>query len=343
MANRWISAVLLALAPACMASTGIEYQQTTYAWTGPMGVLALVDDWSGDLHKGGEDGFAWDQRRAGVFYNSLQVSYVYRLQAQYRFPWQAAQGYYQYVHQADLAEENRFQTRIEVEHYQGEGPALAYRFEGDHWYLTPEYNQLNIYKLYWGSLEGELYYQNQDNWGGDIQLDYGYTDDAVVRRELDQRSYGTLHGLNLSAGWEHGNYKVDYQGYNLLARIDWPDMPYTSARVCTDCTFFLYGYEYFQDRVERPARVHWVYQQYQWNPTLAFTLNTLLNPIHNSWQLGADWLAAGIHWQGGVEANSGAIRLGLQQQYVRLGVMAEPVALKESRTLQLDMGLRLAF
>lgn len=343
--GRWgLMAAALGLLPLCEAQTILEYQQTTYAWTGPMGVLALADDWSGDLHRGGEDGFAWDQRQASVAYNGLQVSYVYRLHAQYRFPWQAAQGYYNYVQQVDLAEEYRFDTRIEVQQYQGEGPALAYRFEGQRWYLIPQYNQLNIYKLYWGSLDGELYYRNPDDWGGDIQVDYGYTDDPVVRRQLDQRSYGTLYGLDLSAGWQQGQYRVDYRGYNLLARIDWPDMPYTRARVCTDCSFFIYGYEYFDDRVERPARVHQLYQAYQWRPDLAFTFNSLINPIHPLWQAGVDWLAAGIHWQTSLELGSGALRLGVEHPWARLGLMLEPdSSIKNSRTLGLDVGLRLAF
>jgi hypothetical protein len=329
--------------PMCQAETGILYQQTSYAWAGPMGVLDLADDWRGDLHPHGKDGFVWDQRSAGAYYNGLQVSYVYRQHAQYRFPWNAALGYYQYVHNADLDEEYRFHTRIEVEHYQGEGPAISYRFEGEHWYLTPGYNQLNLYKLYWGSLNGELYYQNSDHWGGDIQLDYGYTDDPIVRRELERRSYGTLHGLNLEGGWQQGNYQLDYQGYNLLARIDWSNMPYTKARVCTDCTFFLYGYEYFDDRYERPAAVHFVHQQYQLNTSLALTLNTVLNQIRNSWQPGIDWLAAGIHWQLAADIETGAMQVGIRHPNVQLSLMSELPDINASRLLQVNLGLKLGF
>lgn len=342
--QRWCMVWIVWLCPvAAHAETGVDYQQFSHAWTGPMGVLDLADEWRGELHSGGHDGFLWDQRSTGIFWNGLRISYIYREHAQYRFPWNAAQGYYHYVQEDELDTEYRFDTRIEVEHYRAEGMGISYRFEGEHWYLTPEYNRLELYRLYWGSLEGELFYQSPDQWGGDIQLDYGYTRDAIVRRELDRRSYGTLHGLNLAAGWRYGAYQLDYQGYNLLARIDWPDMPYTSARVCTDCVFFLYGYEYFDDKTVRPAAVHLLQQQWRLNERFMLTLDSVINQIHNSWQPGVDWLSRGIHWRLAVDAETGAVRASIAHPNLTLGLMYELPDLNASRLLQLNLGFRVSW
>lgn len=266
-----------------------------------------------------------------------------RHHAEYDFPNNVARGFYYQSNGIELAERYDIQSHIRARHYQGEGLSLAHQWEGNHWSLKPAVTWLKLHRLVWGSLSGDLYYQTPDNWGGDVQLDYAYTRDYVVRRPLDGHTYGNLWAMDLTASYQIERLQWHYQGHNLLGQIHWSDAPYTQAQFCTRCTFLLMGKEYYDTRKFRAPTVHRLTHQYEINTHWRISLTNHINRIHTTheWQL--HYLSANVIWLAGYEAALRAWQFGIEHPMVTLVLQSDALNTSSSRRLGLQAGLRLRF
>ncbi|MGB1091218.1 MAG: hypothetical protein ACPGYX_03765, partial [Oceanobacter sp.] len=197
-----------------------------------MAVLPILDNWSGDM-RNGDDGFFWQQNRITASHSGFSISHLSRIHAEYRMSNQVAWGFYYEANDLEPEELYEVNADIKAHHYEGEGIRLAYSWNGElaqgHWALKPTFSSLNIHTLYWGDLEGYVYYGGPGDWGGDADFSYGYTDDKVGRGTLPQRSYGRLKSLGLEAEFRADKWQIQYRGENLWARLNWHDSLYSNG------------------------------------------------------------------------------------------------------------------
>ncbi|MDP2607650.1 MULTISPECIES: hypothetical protein [unclassified Oceanobacter] len=333
----------------------IRYTQDIHAWSGAMAVAEITNDWNGTL-KDDDDGFLWMQTSASVGYGAFSVAYISRHHAEYEFSNALARGFYYQANDVALDQVYEVEADVHARHYQGEGLNLSWVFaaaDNRRWSITPSVTWLRLYRLIWGEVSGTLNYLDADHWGGDLDVDYGYTEDKIpLERTLAERSYGDLYSLDLAFHWHWQQYQIDYQGYNLLARIDWPDMPgtianknwqYDDGSLTTDSGYFVYGYEFYEDRVLRPPRLHTIRQRYGLSDTLAVTLRSYLNQIRQGHELGLRWQAADLAWMLAVDSQGHAFRAGLHHPKVQLELLSERVNISRSRLLALQFGITHTF
>lgn len=359
--RRWLLCPLLILAGATLIGPvqaedwRVAYSQDIYAWSGAMAVAEITNDWNGTL-KDGDDGFLWMQEVATVGYGPFSIGYVSRHHAEYEFPNALARGFYYEANDVELDDMYEVEAEVRARHYQGEGLSLSWDFESaraNQWSITPSITWLRLYRLIWGDVSGTMNYLDADHWGGDLDVDYGYTEDKIPpARALDGRSYGDLYSLDLAFHWRWQNYQIDYQGYNLLARIDWPDMPgtianknwqYDNGALTTDSDYFVYGYEFYDDRVLRPPRVHTLRQQYALTSELDITLRSYLNRIRNGHELGLRWQPDTFAWTLALDSKGEAFRVGMHHRRVQIELLSESLNISRSRLLGVQFGVVLVF
>ena len=344
--------LLSSLATTTTADTLLEWSAEAQGYSGPIAIMALDNDWNGTL-KQDDHGFLWQQERLSVQHNDFSVSYLKRHHAEYDFPNAVARGFYYQSNGIKLDERYDIQSHIRARHYQGEGISLDYQWSGQwasqwreqthRWTIKPAFTWLKLHRLVWGSLDGELYYQTPNDWGGDVQLDYAYTRDYVVRRPLDGHTYGNLWAMDLNASYQWQDFSWHYQGYNLLAQIHWSDAPYTQAKFCTSCTFLLLGREYYDTRKFRAPAVHQLDQRYQLNHHWRVGLVHHINRIRSTHELHLQYLTENVEWTLGYEPQLESWLLGVEHSIFTLAVQSDALNTTSSRRIGLQMGLRLRF
>ena len=312
------------------------------AYSGPIAIMALDNDWNGTL-KNDSNGFLWQQERLSVQQKRFSLSYLKRHHAEYDFPNNVARGFYYQSNRIELNERYDIASHIRARHYQGEGLSLAYQWRGQNWTIKPAFTWLKLHRLVWGSLAGDLYYQSPDHWGGDVQLDYAYTRDYVVRRPLDGHTYGNLWAMDLSASYAFERLQWHYQSYNLLGQIHWSDAPYTNARFCTECSFLLFGREHYDTRKYRAPAIHQLIQEYQLTKHWGIGLSSHINRINTIHELVATYQLENIRWILGVEPVMRAWRLGAEHKIITIAIQSDAINTSSSRQLALQAGLRLSF
>ncbi len=329
------------------ARTHIHWASDNQGYSGPIAIMALDNNWNGTF-KDDEDGFLWQQDELRFTVNdAFSISYLKRHHAEYTFPTDVARGFYYQNNDITLTEPYDITSRIHARHYQGEGLGLGYRWQGadaqQSGSIRPTLNWLKLHRLVWGTLNGDLYYQSPNHWGGDVALDYAYTRDYVVRRPLDGHTYGNLLELGLEADYRIGRYSIAYQGHNLWAQIRWKNAPATQAQFCTRCTFLLFGREFYDDLIVRPTAVHQLTQRVNIGRPWQLGLIHRINRIRNSHAPEVSWQQADWHWQLGYEPDMSAWRIGVEHPAFFLQLQSDSLNTNQSRLLRLSTGFTLAF
>jgi len=330
----------------CQANTRIGWSTDLVGYSGPIAIMALDNHWNGTLED--EDhGFLWHQERLSIQHHDFSLSYVKRHHAEYEFPNDVARGFYYQNNTITLDQRYSIQSYIQARHYQGEGLSLAHQWSDDsgqhQWSLEPALTWLKLHRLVWGKLSGDLFYQAPNDWGGDVTLDYGYTRDYVVRRPLDGHTYGNLWAADLTASYRFQRWQWNYQGHNLLARIQWNDLPYTEARFCTECAFLLKGREFFDERTFRAPAVHTLMHRFDLTEHWQLGLTQRVNRIFTTHQWQVHYRHQRSEWQLGYEPKQQSWHLGFQHPAFAVSVQSDSLNTGRSRRLGLNLGLNITF
>jgi len=315
--------LLLFILSSCQinAEDEVRYSLEHFSYAGPMPIIQIANNWHGDI-KQGRDAVSFTQNEILVTKNNFTLGLLMRSYHQFSIDNDLARGFYYYNNDISLDEELRTDAFMQARVYSGTGLRLGYEFifsplSNTRLSLTPSIVALRLDDIIWGEFEGELFYSNPDNWGGTIDLNYGYTKDHVVRRPLPGDHIGQLYGLDLDLNWQSPWLTFDYQGINLYSRIYWDGLPQTTAQVSTETAFLLFGYEYYDDVILHAPALHYV----QASGPLSIIPNITIDSL--------DWLTSaritpvksfyyhGFQYRNSIEIfdSPQALRLGLQHDF----------------------------
>lgn len=242
----------------------VKFQANHFSYAGPMAVLQLANDWNGKF-KSGKDAISFIETELSVRTNNIVLGYLRRVSHQFKIGNDLARGFYYYNNDVELDQRMQINAAMDSKVYSGTGIRLGYQFQSffnsvldDHLTVTPSLVALRLDDIIWGNFDGNLYYSNTDDWGGTIDLDYGYTKDHVVRRPLSGEYLGWLYGLDLNVNWNSPWLEASYIGVNVFSEIYWNGLPTTTAQFSTETAFLLYGYEYFDDVILDAPALHYL-------------------------------------------------------------------------------------
>lgn len=370
----WLLVMLLFSLPvASLESTSpekkFEYNLEHFSYAGPMAVMQLANDWQGDL-KNGKDAISFIQSEVSASYNNVHIGYLARKYHQFLIGNDLARGFYYYNNDITLAERMQINAKLEGKVYQGKGLRLGYlfhnSFESSHQSsnkrldnqltIMPSIVALRLDDIIWGGFEGDLYYtSNQDDdWGGTIDLDYAYSEDYVARRPLEGKTLGWLYGLDLDIAWSSPWLDAQYQGVNVFSRIYWDDLPKTRATISTESAFYLIGSEYFDDAILTAPALHYVQISaplFSSSQNTHWVSSTQITEIRSFYYHGLQYRT-----QPGVLGSRSALKLGLQHDFassttklsfehesVVMELASQTIDISKSQQLVLKLGVRLLF
>lgn len=321
----------------------VSYSYEGVARSGPMAAHAVLNDWKGKFYKE-DDGFLWQQMLSSVSYNEMKLSYVSRIHAEYRFPHQLAKGFYYATNDISLHSTYEEHALIEARDYGGYGWEVQYKFKPiESLSIIPKATWLSVNRTIWGNIDGNVSYKNPDEWSGRLEVDYGYTDDKILKRSLQQKYYGDFYGIGLSMEWLTGNYNLKYRGENLWAEIQWVRLPYTDAIIDTSANFILDGYEFYKKKDEHPSDVHWLNQSYQLSPTYQLIINSMATELFIAHDIGARRTGQSIDIEITFNPVWKSISTAIIHRNVGIRLETENIDTTESRILSASTYLSLNF
>lgn len=345
-----------------------------FSYAGPMAVMQLVNDWKGEL-KSGKDAISFIQAELSTTYNSFTIGYIQRKSHQFSLGNDLAKGFYYYNNEVKLDDKMQINAKMESKVYSGEGLKIAHKFDFsylDHRFsVTPSIVNLRLDEIIWGGFDGNLFYSSpeDEDWGGTIELDYGYTDDSIARRPLNGESLGWLHGLDLDFVWNTPWLNAKYSGVNVFSRIYWDNMPKTTATISTESAFYLSGTEYFENSVLTPPALHYIEastplsfadsalkaflvpELYSISQNMHLFSSAQITPIRSFYYHGFQYLTTPGTWGSASpiklglqhDFSSRTTKLSLQHEYVSMEFASQTVDVSKSQQVVLKFGAHIKF
>ena len=352
----------------------LDYTLEHFSYAGPMAVMQLANDWNGKL-KSGKDAISFIQSEISARYKNFTLGYLVRKSHQFKIGNDLARGFYYYNNDITLAEQMQINAKMQSKVYAGKGLRLAHTlhpsYMDTHLKITPSIVALRLDEIIWGGFDGSLFYSSpdEDDWGGTIDLDYGYTKDFIARRPLQDEHLGWLYGLDLDVEWSSPWLEARYSGTNVFSRIYWKGMPRTTAKISTESAFYLIGPEYFDDVILNAPALHYleasapltfadsalkvflVPDLYAISQNMHLFSSAQITPIRSFYYHGFQYRT-----KPGVWGSESPIKLGLQHdfstrttklsmqhEYVSMEFASQTMDVSKSQQVVLKLGLHVGF
>jgi len=296
--------------------TETKFTLEHFSYAGPMAVLQLANDWHGDLKKQ-NDAVSFIQGEFSFAHKGFQIGIVRRMYHQFEIDNDLARGFYYYNNKIELDQRMQINANMTSRVYSGSGLRIGYEFDDsfgaffEHLKITPSIVALRLDDIIWGGFDGDLYYSSTDDWGGTIDLNYGYTKDHIARRKLPGDYLGWLYGLDLGIDWQSPWLDLKYEGINVLSRIYWDGMPRTTAQISTETAFYLLGHEYFEDVILNAPALHYLEAAAPFSIFSSATSN--FNSIY--WFSSAQVTPIKSFYYHGLQIRTAEIKLGIQYDF----------------------------
>ena len=325
----------------------VYYQQTVQGYAGPMALLELANNWHGKL-RNEDDGILFQQSEVGFSAHNIYFSRIKRLHAEYQMPIRAAEIFY--LFNRDIALDSRLETRasLKARDYRGDGFKLGYQLNFDQLNIKPHISWLKLNDIIWGSWSGDFSYQSRKVWDINVDVDYHYTEDKLIRRGTApgrplSPGEGDMLSLGLELEWRWHNYHMHYQGENLAAQINWKNLPATEAKVSTQGAFFILGYEFDEDKKFTPPKNHMLRQSLTIAPHWAVSAQSWLNNIRPTHAFGAEFQQPGYRLKLLRQIDRNVWTAGFYHSNIQMELQTGNLNVSHSRFLQLSLGVQLTF
>lgn len=328
-------------------ASGIFYQQTVTGFAGPMAPVELANNWQGTFRRD-DDGVLFFQREYGFSIGGFSISHLKRLHAEYRMPHQAAEIFLNFNRNIELEQHLTTTATLQAKDYRGQGFKAAYQFDFPHLTIKPHISWLKLDNIIWGRWSGDFSYKNRKNWDIDLDINYYYTQDKLIRRGSAPGNplnpgNGRLLTLGLDLNWQWRDYQLGYQGENLIAEIAWRSLPVTQARASTSGPFFIFGYEFEEDKRFKPPVFHLIHQSYRVNPTWGVAARSWINTIRSDHSLGVQYHQPDFAFRLLHQLNGKAWTLGFSHNNFSVELQTDHWNVSHSRWLGLSVTARLNY
>ncbi|NNN45468.1 MULTISPECIES: hypothetical protein [Vibrio] len=298
----------------------------------------------------------FNQAELGVRYQHLSVSLLSRYEWYLRFSPDTMRLYGESVNRQDMQTGKRYDVDLRVEHLISQGIKLAWTSDVSQpwiWHLSASYLQAS--EMMSGRLHGHAGDTGQGEYTGLLQLDYTYTEDALLKRKVDAPSSYFGYTTDVGVSWQFYDYGfASLLVQDIYSAIYWQDMPYTSATANTATAEtdehgfvsikpLVNGVEGFRDKTQRlPVKYHsrlgMVYQQQ------AYSVKSLY--VDKLWLTDLEW---SMQWQDRLYSKlsynlqTGALGVEGQWGWFTLGIQSDKLDYQQAKLLNIQMGIAVDF
>ncbi len=223
----------LPLATLCLPTSGAPLgnylRVDTFIYSEAITIKALGDNWRAPLH-GGEVAMATGRMEAGVSWGQWQLGAIRREDYFYRFDADTARLIHASKNKIPLTPGDEYNIALATNSQQSYGMKLGYRL-ALHTGLngTLAVSLLRGTEMMDGGLQGSARVIDDKDYDIAFDVDYRYSEDALFDRQT-ARPDGAGYAIDLALSWQATpQWRLDFTGLDLLARITWYNAPFTRA------------------------------------------------------------------------------------------------------------------
>ena len=298
----------------------------------------------------------FNQAELGVRYQHLSVSLLSRYEWYLRFSPDTMRLYGESVNRQDMQTGKRYYVDLRVEHLISQGIKLAWTSDVSQpwiWHLSASYLQAS--EMMSGRLHGHAGDTGQGEYTGLLQLDYTYTEDALLKRKVDAPSSYFGYTTDVGVSWQfHEHAFASLLVQDAYSAIYWQDMPYTSATANTataetDENGFVSikplvnGVEGFRDETQRlPVKYH--ARVGLINGQQAYGIKSLY--VDKLWLTDLEWTSQwrnNLHSRLSYNWQTGAIGVEGRWRWFTLGIKSDHINYQQATFLALNLGIVVDF
>lgn len=214
--------------------------------------------------------FTLNQAEMGVRYQQFSFSLLARYEWYLRFSPDTMLLYGESVNRQDMQASKRYDVDLRVEHLISQGIKLAWTSDPTQpfiWHVSASY--LQAQEMMSGRLHGQVGQTGKSDYDGLLELDYVYSEDVLLKREVQAPSSHFGYTSDIGIHWQfHERVFISLLAQDFYSSIYWRDMSYTvatanTATAETDENGFVSikplvnGVEGFRDYTQRlPVKYH---------------------------------------------------------------------------------------
>lgn len=339
------------------AWSGVQTQVELFAYSEPVSIDDFSHDWQGKFY-GGTVALTRDRVAVMTTHRDWQLSAIARYDLYTEFHRDTAELYY--LNANDLALESGRSYKLDLTAFNLSG--MQYRLGhvfhlSDHFSVTVGASLLQATLFQDGQLRGTSFEDTQGNTQFTSTLDYFYTEDKLLARDVDRDvdNYGV--SFDLRAQWQAtDDLALSLFVDDLFGRVWWRDAPYTKATVTSQVQTtdqdggiqfnpVLLGSESSEDYTQTLKAYGELALSYQWQPNWFFEADWQHYDVLDFYNVGFGWGAKQqgpfVRFYYAPEIETVATEFGLSWLQFRLG--ADDMDIQQARVWDASVALQLGF
>lgn len=309
-------------------------------------IKQVIDGLEGDPIDSGSFAFTHNQFEVGQRWNGFELAAFWRYDYYLEFDKDTAQLVY--LDKNDVAPEpgREYDVFLKANHLVSRGVGLGYSYDFNPG-LTGRVrlNYLTASEMLDGDLKGRVS-TDTSTYAGDLQLDYGYSEDILLDREKESVR-GKGYSVDVDLFWQvTDRLDVVLRGRDVYSRIRWKDLTYTRATATTDRISYdedgnlqsipgIQGVEGYRNHTQQLPERYWLAGHYALNDNWTASAEVFSYDAHlfPRVMLGRQWGALSVQASYDLEAQ--ALGVGLTNRYVQFLLRADDADWEKAKALEL--------
>ena len=350
--RRFIGFLGLALIPSPMLAMDIKpYTEiSSFSHSESIAIHALINDWDAPL-KSGKRAFSFNKAEVGVELNHWTFGIFKRQDYIFEFQPETAKLIFDTKNKNDLTTGETYSLDLDSNSFIARGLKLGYQKDYANFNIGLTVSYLEGQELTDGSISGNAVAVSESDYNFQFDVDYYYSEDSLFDRKLDSLPKGQGYGIDFDVeGFINPDWHTHFAVRDLMARIYWSETPKTVATGSSDNNELDKGLslgtgtqlnEDFTQKIPTKVFLSSRYRIYQQNHFLfehqnyrvkSFTSFGYGYVTDNNQNL--DVL---------MNVTAKALELRYRNDWFRLGLVSDHLAIKKAKTFGLDLALSVRF
>ncbi|WP_413284122.1 hypothetical protein [Vibrio sp. MA40-2] len=314
-------------------------------------------------YKPAESAFAMGEYALGTRYDNFAISYIYRYEWFLGYTKDTMSFYEATLDNFSSIESDKvYDVDLKVNHINMQGIRFAYLHELN----LHEFNQVNLYfaasylqakELMEGDLTGHVSQSQQcgnefDCYTGELDLDYTYSEDALLDRVTDKPKSKYGYGFDIGLDWKiNQDWFTSIYIQDIVSAIVWEQAPYTLMNATTSRTTVEDG-EYHIDPVLTGWELNHDYKQVlpiKYHALVAYNVapqhRVYLQGFHayesTLAHVGYDFLSSNNVYRLKLYPFEEAVGIEFKHAMVNFAITTKPFDMEESELLEVRLGLNI--
>lgn len=304
----------------------------------------------------GRNAFTFNTTELGARYKHLSLSLFHRYEWYLKYSNDTMRLYGESINRQTIRPDEFYNIDLRVEHLVSRGIKAAWTSDASKpivFYVSASY--LDASAMMSGRLHGFIGYATKQRYDGLLELDYTYSRDALLKRDVSAPSSHFGYSTDVGVTWRLTQHLAfSFMAQDVINAISWQGMPYTvatanTATAETNANGFVSikplvnGIEGFRDYTQRLPVKYTSRLGYE-HKNQTYSLKGLY--VNQTWLTDLEWLT---QWRDSMQTRlslnlqTGAVGAYAQWRSFSLGMQADNLDYQQATLLQFHLGVAFNF